>query len=109
MYVFFNPNPCRRSVGDCSVRAIAKALDLSWDEAFQTITERAFELCDMPSSDAVWGSVLKEHGFHRQGLPSTCPDCYTAEKFCEDNPHGVYVLGFGDNTGNCTQIIQGNY
>ena len=33
-YIFFNPNPCGRAVGDCSVRAVAKALDLTWNDAF---------------------------------------------------------------------------
>ena len=50
---------------------------------------------DMPSSDSVWGAVLKEHGFKRSAIPNTCPAYYTAEMFCRDNPHGTFVLGFG--------------
>lgn len=50
---------------------------------------------DMPSSDAVWGSVLRQHGFYKKAIPNMCPDCYTAEQFCEDNPVGIFVLGFG--------------
>lgn len=50
---------------------------------------------DMPSSDSVWGAVLRQHGFYRSAIPNTCPDCYTAEDFARDHRRGVYVLGFG--------------
>lgn len=50
---------------------------------------------DMPSSDSVWGAVLRENGFYRKAIPNTCPDCYTAEDFCQDHPEGIFVLGFG--------------
>ena len=53
---------------------------------------------NVPSSDAVWGSVLRQNGFTRATLPDECPDCYTAEEFCIDHPKGVYVLGFGGHT-----------
>lgn len=95
MYRYYNPNPAGRSVGDCSIRAIAKALGISWEEAYEEVTTAGYRMADMPSSDSVWGAVLRANGFYRQGLPNTCPDCYTAEKFCRDNPVGVYVLGFG--------------
>lgn len=94
-YKYYNPNPCKRAVGDCAIRAISKALDVDWDSAFKIVSEMAFEMCDMPSSDAVWGAVLRMNGFYREGLPNFCPDCYSAEKFCQDNPVGTFVLGFG--------------
>ena len=33
-YKYYNPNPVGRSVGDCTVRAIAKALDQTWEETY---------------------------------------------------------------------------
>lgn len=30
MFVFYNPNPGRQSVGDCTVRALTKLLDSDW-------------------------------------------------------------------------------
>lgn len=94
-FVNYNPNPAGRNVGDCAVRAIAKALDLDWEQAFTRLAAAAFQMCDMPSSDAVWGAVLRQNGFYRDAIPNECPDCYTAEQFCTDHPRGVYVLGFG--------------
>lgn len=56
-YRYFNNNPMKRNVGDCSVRAISKALGIDWESAYITIMMSAYAMCDMPSSDAVWGAV----------------------------------------------------
>lgn len=98
MWVMFNPNPDNRFVGDCAVRAVAAALDVDWETAYAMIAAKAFSFRDMPSSDAVWGSVLRQHGFKRAVVPNSCPDCYRAEDFARDNPEGIYVLGFGGHT-----------
>lgn len=98
MYEYYNPNPTGRlSAGDCAIRAVAKALDTSWEKAFWEIALDAFYMGDVMSSNSVWGAVLRQHGFHREGLPNLCPDCYTAKDFCRDNPKGVFVLGFGNH------------
>lgn len=95
MWVEWNPNPLSRRVGDCAIRAVARALGVSWEDAFALVTANAFAMGDMPSSDAVWGATLRQHGFYREAIPNTCPDCYTAENFCRDHPEGVFVLAFG--------------
>lgn len=104
-YVYFNPNPVARSVGDCAVRAIAKALDVSWEDAYAKIIVNGFRMGDMPSSDSVWGAVLRQNGFYKKSIPNTCPDCYTAADFCDDHPRGTYVLGFG---GHVATVVDGN-
>ena len=93
----FNPNPVSRNVGDCAVRAVAAALGIDWETAFAMISANAFQMGDMPSSNAVWGSVLRQHGFKRSVIPNNCPDCYTAEQFAADRTEGTYVLGFGNH------------
>ena len=98
MWKEYNPNPVGRRVGDCAVRAVAKALDHDWETAYTMLVANAFLLCDMPSSDSVWGATLRQHGFFRESVPNTCPDCYTAEDFCNEHPLGIYVLGFGGHT-----------
>lgn len=95
MWIEYNGNPTGRRVGDCAVRAISVALGIDWEAAFALLAVNAFQMGDMLSSDAVWGSVLRQHGFYRAAVPDTCPDCYTAADFARDHPHGVYVLGFG--------------
>ena len=105
MWIEYNPNPIQRRVGDCAVRAVAKALGVDWETAYELITANGFEMCDMPSSDAVWGSVLRQHGFYRFAVPNYCPECYTAAQFAADHPDGVYVVGFG---GHVATIVNGD-
>lgn len=95
MYIEYNPNPANRRVGDCAIRAIAKALDIDWETAYAKIVVNGYFMGDVPSADSVWGSVLRQNGFYKETIPNTCPDCYTADDFARDHPDGVYVLGFG--------------
>jgi len=104
MWEHYNPNPILRVVGDCAVRAVSKALGVSWEEAYAMISANGYQMGDMPSSDSVWGATLRQHGFYRYIVPNTCPDCYTAEAFCEDHPDGIYVLGFG---GHVATVVDG--
>lgn len=94
-YVEYNNNPVGRSVGDCSVRAISKALDYDWESAYVLLAVNGLNMGDMPNSDSVWGATLRQEGFYRKSIPNTCPECYTAEDFANDHPYGTYVLGFG--------------
>lgn len=105
MWVKYNPNPVGRMVGDCSVRAISAALNIPWEDSYALLATNGFAMGDMPSSDSVWGAVLRQHGFYRKSLENTCPDCYTAADFAADHPQGVYVLGFG---GHVATVVDGD-
>lgn len=105
MYIRFNNNPMSRTVGDCAVRAVSLALGVDWEEAYNLIADAGYAMGDMPSSDSVWGAVLRQHGFYREAIPNSCPDCYTVEDFVKDFPRGVYVLGFG---GHVATVIDGD-
>lgn len=105
MYMNYNNNPLARRVGDCSVRAVAKALGIDWETAYSMIAKNGFQMGDMMSSDAVWGSVLRQNGFVKELVPNTCPDCYTTTDFCKDHPKGTYVIGYG---GHVATVVDGN-
>ena len=97
-YRYFNPNPVANRTRDCAIRAVAAALGISWDMAFDLIAERAKQMGETLDANAAWGSVLRQHGFVRKIISNDCSDCYTAKDFCLDHPYGVYVLGFGSHT-----------
>lgn len=105
MWKKYNPNPTGRHVGDCAIRAISKALDIDWETSYSLITTNGYYMGDMPSSDSVWGSVLRQNGFYRKAIPNYCPDCYTAQDFCIDHPYGIFVLGFG---GHVATVVNGD-
>ena len=100
----FNNNPTGRKVGDCAVRAVSVALNVDWETAYLLIAKAGYVMGDLPSSDSVWGAVLRQNGFYREAIPNSCPDCYTAEDFCRDHPEGTYVLGFG---GHVATVVNG--
>ena len=97
MWVRFNNNPAGRTVGDCAVRAVSVALGVDWETAYTMIAAAGYNMGDMPSSNSVIGAVLRQHGFYRQSIPDRCPICYTAGEFLNDNPSGIFVLGFGNH------------
>lgn len=92
MWKYFLNNPVARRVGDCSVRAVSLALDISWEDAYALLAAAGYAMGDMPSSNEVITAVLRQHGFYRKAVKDDCPDCYTVADFCEENPHGTFVL-----------------
>ena len=103
-WIRYNPNPAGRNVGDCAVRALTIALDTDWEDAYETIARFGYNMADMPSSDSVWGAVLRSNGFYREAVPNTCPECYTVADFAMDHPKGVYIVGTG---GHVVTIVDG--
>lgn len=103
-YRYFNPNPVGNRTRDCVIRAISAALNMSWDDAFDIIADRAKAMGETMDENAVYGSILRQCGFYRAVPPNTCPDCYSARDFCLSHPYGVYVLGF---TGHVATVIDG--
>ena len=106
MYVFFNPNPERKLVGDCVIRAISKLLNQPWERTYIDLVIQGYILADMPSSDVVWQAYLKRHGFNRYVIPNTCPDCYTVADFAADHPTGNYLLFVGQHV---VTVVDGDY
>ncbi len=106
MFIPYNPNPAGKNVGDCVIRALAKALDKDWEYVYMEVVAQGFTDYDMPSSNAVWGNVLKNNGFHRHVIPDTCPNCYTVKDFCIEHPYGEYVLATGTHV---IAVENGNY
>lgn len=106
-YIFTNPNPKNQKVGDCVIRALSIALNRSWREVYTELSLYGFSMSDMPSSNSVWDAMLSDHGFDRHVVSGQCADgCYTVRHFCEDHPHGVYVLGIGNHV---VTAINGDY
>lgn len=105
-FVKCNPNPEGNHVGDCVIRSISKALDYDWDRTYIELAMQGFIMKNMPSANNVWGSYLKTKGFKRYTIPDECPDCYTIQEFCNDNPKGTFILATGDHA---VAVIDGDY
>lgn len=106
MYVYENPNPENKVVGDCVIRAISILLQASWEAIYDDLAEQGRMMYDMPSSNEVWSEFLYRKGFTRRIIPDTCPACYTIWQFCEDHPKGEYLLATGSHV---VAVIDGDY
>lgn len=106
MFIYCNPNPENKRVGDCVIRAISILLNKGWDDTYDNVVEFGRRMHDMPSSNEVWTEYLYANGFTRKIIPDTCPACYTVRDFCIDHPYGEYMLATGSHV---VTIIDGNY
>ena len=105
-YIYSNPNPGNKIVGDCVIRGISRVLNKPWECIYDDIADLGREMYDMPSSNAVWSEYLYENGFSRYIIPDTCPACYTVRLFCDDHKYGAYLLATGTHV---IAVIDGNY
>lgn len=106
MWVQSNNNPDKALVGDCTIRAISKAIGKPWDDTYIFLAVQGFKMKDMPSSNRVWGEFLYNNGFRRFIIPDSCPNCYTIKDFCEDHKDGKYILATGTHV---VCVVDGNY
>lgn len=106
-YVYYNPNPSAGArVGDCTVRAVSKALDCNWESAYIGLAAEGIALHDMPSSNYVWGLYLRKNGFSQHMVDSVCPACITVGRFAEEHPEGTYVLATQNHV---VTVVDGDY
>ena len=106
MWIRCNPNPLGKTTGDCVVRAIAIATDQSWRRTYRQLCDLGEIHADMPSSNYIWGTYLRQRGARQFLLPESCPECITVRAFCERYPEGVYVIGTGDHA---VAVIDGDW
>ena len=94
-YVYVNPNPRDKKVGDCTVRAICLATDQSWEDVYLDLCVTGYMIADMPSSNDVWGKYLIDNGWKYHRLQDSCPFCYTVNDFCNEHKKGTYIVATG--------------
>ena len=102
MYRYYNPNPSKIHVGDCVIRALTIALDCSWDTAFMSLMVKAYQEKDMPSSNAVWGKLLMQHGYEHRLIDSFD----NVREFAKLHPLGTYILATGTHV---LATVNGDY
>lgn len=105
MWIKRNENPINNRVGDYVVRAISTALNQEWEKTYTELCVQGLMFCDLPSSNAVWGSYLAYKGYKRCAIPNAC-NCYTVEDFCREHPKGTFILGTGSHA---LVVIGGNH
>lgn len=73
-FIFYNPNPENRFVGDCVIRAVSKVIGQDWETTYADICVLGGKMRNMPSADEVWGEYLYRNGFDRHSIRNTWTD-----------------------------------
>ena len=106
MFQQYNPNPLHKRVGDCTVRALSKVLNQSWQDTYLDLVIFGYMYCDMPSSNSVWGAYLKSKGFRRFIIPDDGIGDYSVQDFCREYPSGTYLLALESHV---VAVIDGDF
>jgi hypothetical protein len=106
MWIRANPNPAKREVPDCVIRAVCIALNKPWLEASDEIYAVARADYSVTVDDHVWGHYLYMKGFEPFLIPFECPKCVTVSEFTKMYPTGTYIIGTGSHA---IAVIDGNY
>lgn len=106
-YSYYNPQPYGKSVGDCAIRALSKALGQTWEQTYTGLALQGFLRGDLPNCDQVWGKYLYDRGFQRHFIPDDGVGAYTVSDFTSDHPHGIYVLSMPGQ--HVLTVVDGKY
>lgn len=106
MWIRCNPNPAKKEVPDCVIRAIAIALNRKWIDVYDDLCDLGRMQYNIPNADSVWGRYLYQNGFEPFILPEACPQCVTIEMFSRIFNRGVYIIGTGSHA---VAVIDGDY
>lgn len=105
-FIPYNPNPLGKAAEDCTVRAISKLTDSTWDNAYFTVMIGGYLEKTMPDQKSAINTLMEYLGFKRYEIPDTCPKCYTIKQFTRDFPRGSYMVATGSHV---VAVIDGNY
>lgn len=102
-YKYYQPNKkdLKDRYGDCTIRALSKALNISWIEAFDKEIPlcreaQASNIFDVPSK--IRNEFMKKLGFTYFGISNkkgtTRP---TVDSFTKNHPNGTYILSLANH------------
>lgn len=105
-----NDNDLKDNYGDCQIRALSKALDVSWVEAF----DRTIPICREAQVYTIFGApaavrnkLLEKLGFKYTGISnkkgSKRP---TVDSFAKDHSSGRYIINVANHEVAC---VDGKY
>lgn len=119
-----NMNPKDRRIGDCVIRALARATGYTWDETLDKLIVICHKVKDMPNSKRVYEKFLAQEGWVKQKMPRR-PDNtrYTVKEFLDEiaGPNELYAvisvanhLTYAENdtlidTWDCSRKSVGNF
>lgn len=89
----YNPNPKKKNIGDCSLRAYCAAFGWTWEEAFEKSSEIAKNEALMMDTHKTCEKVMESEGYviDEEFKKSKRKDL-TVNEFVLTHPYGTYFL-----------------
>lgn len=89
----YNPNPKKKNVGDCSLRAYCAAFGWTWEEAFEKSSEIAKDEAIMMDTHMTCEKVMEGEGyFLDEEFKKSKRKDLTVNEFALTHPYGTYFL-----------------
>lgn len=98
MYKYHNANKYKNRINDCTIRAISVATGVTWDEAYEELSNEARQMGLMMDSVDFIEQYL-DYRYER-----TCHYSKTVNEFIKEFPQGIYLLSM---PGHLTCVIDG--
>lgn len=105
-FIEYNPNPKGKVAEDCTVRAISRLTNSTWDDAYILVCVGGMIEKTMPDQKSAIKTLMHLLGYENHIIPNTCPDCYTIRDFTFDFPRGKYLVATGSHV---VAVVNGNY
>lgn len=103
----YNPNPDKKNVGDCSLRAYCAVFNIEWGDAFDEASCVAKANSLMMDTHKTCEIVMKNHGYviDEEFKKSKRKDL-TVNEFAMTHPYGRYFL---NTHGHLVAVVDGEY
>lgn len=87
-----NMNTKNKRVGDCVIRAIAYAMNDTWDNIYKELCEYGFQLKDLPNSKRVYSKYLEDKGWTKYKQPRDAFNCKISISNYFANNRGIAIV-----------------
>lgn len=89
-FSYVNANPKNKKTGDCVIRALAVAMNKTWDEILTYLYQYAMKYKQMLNDDILYKKYLKDQGWIMLKQPRKHDNTkYTGREFCEELQEGT--------------------
>ena len=95
---FKSGNPKNWYINDSSVRAISKALDVSWEDAYNLLSNAGRKIYNVPTSKQALNEILIENGYEfvTLGKPQRGSSRPSVSNFIENYKSDIIVMNLAD-------------
>ena len=91
-FTYHDANPKNKCTGDCVIRAISTAMNLTWEEVSENLFKYMMKYKQMMSDPKCYTKYLEDNGWIKCSQPKKVNNTkYTGEEFCDRIASSKYV------------------